>query len=52
MTRGIPIQRSEELRDKLSGGTKKLERGFPGGPVVRILCGQYRGFRFNSWSGH
>ena len=50
--RGILIQKSEKLRDKLSGGTKNLERDFPGGPAVRILPCQYRGLRLNSWPGH
>ena len=50
--RGIPIQKSEELRDKLSDGTKNLERDVPGGPEVRVLRCQYRGLRLSSWPGH
>ena len=31
---------------------KKNRKDFPGGPVAKTPCSQYRGPRFNSWSGN
>ena len=31
---------------------KVLKPDFPGGPVVKILCFQHRGHRFNPWLGN
>ena len=28
------------------------DRNFPGSPVVKMLCFEYRGPRFNPWSGN
>ena len=30
---------------------QKLERDFPGGPVVKTLCSQCRGQGFDPWPG-
>ena len=52
--KGICLQSSSLNGQKAWTGIsqKKSSRDFPGGPVAKTLCFQFRGHRFNPWSGN
>ena len=52
--KGVCLQSSSLNGQKTWTGIsqKKSSRDFPGGPVAKTLCFQFRGHRFNPWSGN